>query len=356
MKKALIVLLILAVAGGVFAQSFSGNVKTGAIFAFGEDNPVWAYNGVDYDQHAVKAELTFSNGGDDWGVSVGANGDVPLKENGTGGIYIGDFKGWVKFADMFTLSAGKGVGDDWQFGDIFWMPMGGPLAAEFWAGNDHKASVKLEIEPISGLNFGFLFSYPNQGSNAAKLVDFFQETGIGAKYNAGIFEAFTTFELFSPETTGAETDFSWKFGVNVPLGIINVKVEGGFFEVLSSSKIKLGEKLYGNIVGLDWNVVSTQYITDGNDPTADIAVSLSYGIPINDKAKATLGASATTGIIPSFDIDVLKWNAYGKVAYDFNGNVSTSGEFGLDNGKRSDNFALGGKVTPYLMWLVGYNF
>jgi len=166
------------------------------------------------------------------------------------------------------------------------------------------------------------------------------ETGIAAKYDAGILTAWASLELYSPETR-SDTDAKFRFGVKVPLSILNVAVQGNANSLMTDkTTVHLGEKIDGNIVGLGWYLKSEQDLVSYDDAgvkkdlTANLVAGLSYGIPINDKASATVGGSAKAANILDFDVDKLKFNAYGKVEYNFNGNVSTSGEFGLDNGKR----------------------
>jgi len=124
MNKALIVLLVFAVAGGLFAQSFSGQVRTGALFTFSGDFPVKGIRDGNGDQ-GVFGELVFKNSGDDWGFTISANANVPNNVDSAraGGVYIDGFNGWVTFADIFKLTAGKGVGDEWYWNIGEWSNM-----------------------------------------------------------------------------------------------------------------------------------------------------------------------------------------------------------------------------------------
>jgi len=349
MKKALIVLLILAVAGGVFAQSFSGNVRTGLWFTFdGEDNPVVAYSDDTWDPAAVRANVNFSNGGDDWGISVSTWADVPVEGDARNGPNVANLKGWVKFADIFKLSAGREIDDPWQTPGPEWEPL---------TYNSGLANVVLEITPISGLNFGFRLTYPNNGTKANKLVNFFEETGIGATYDAGIFSAATSLDLSSEESNGAGLDATWRFGVNVPTSIVNFAFQGAvnnLTEKAGKNQIWFAEEISGNIVGLNWRVNSKQTVVP--DFAVDyISPRVTYGIPINDKASAEVGAEATFSFGDEFSFDA--WYGYARGTYDFNDKVWTYAEFGLDDGQRNWNGgARYSKMNPYLMWAVGYSF
>jgi len=337
MKKALIVLLILAVAGGLFAQSFSGSVKTGAYFEFDGDSPVNGTMEDGWRGQAVRGALNFSSGGDDWGVSIGTSANVADHGGAVTGISVEGFNGWVKFADIFKLTAGKGVGDAWYaFNVDAWSDMHGSAAG-----------ARIEVTPIDGLNLGVLFGYPKAGSNAEKLANFFQEIGLGAKYEASIFSAYASLQLDSPETTGGDMDATARFGVKVPVAdILEFKLVGHVDNLFTGSKIWLEEKISGNIVGLGWYVWARENLGDPLKVAAHAGVD--YGIPINDKAKVTVGADANLTIIEPFNFD--SFDVWAELAYNFNGNVNTSFEFGIDGAVDPM------KITPYLKWLIGYTF
>jgi hypothetical protein len=223
MKKALIVFLILAVAGGLFADpGFTGSVKTGALFTFSDDAAYQARGKMSdgWRDEAVRAALSFTNGGDDFGVTISGLATVPnnVDKAGAGGINIDAFNGWVTFAQMFTLTAGKGIGGNWQAtSDVFDRNI-----------SSSNAGARLNIKPIPGLDFGLAFGYPNQGSNAKKFENFLKETGIGAKYDAGIFVVGTSLDLRSEEFEGyPDMDGNWLFDAKIPLaGLFTVHLDG----------------------------------------------------------------------------------------------------------------------------------
>jgi hypothetical protein len=341
MKKALIVLLILAVAGGLFAQSWSGSVSTGAKITFSDDIPVMATADGD-DNGAVKASLSFDNSGDDWGVKVGASAKVATDGTGPSGLSIGDFNGWVKFADIFKLTAGKGIGDAWA--------TGGNTDAKIGAKTD--AAYRLEITPIDGLNFGFRFAYPKgSGVDTAKIANFFQETGIGLKYGADSWDAAAGLDLSSEETNGKGLDGNAYFGFNFT-GIDIVTIHAGakitnLFGTAGDMSVKLFEKLSGSIASLDWGLAFNEGVTP-SPVTAGLDAELSYGIPINDKAKATVGADASLTILEKFSFD--EWDIWASLEYTFNDKVSTKFLFEVDGVVDPS------EITPFLRWTIKYSF
>jgi len=347
MKKALIVLLILAMAGGLFAQSWSGGVTTGAKFEFGEDGiPVTATD--DDSGDAVHASLSFENSGDNWGITVGASAGV----GGSGYFDFGDANGWVKFADMFKLTAGKGIGGAWG--------TGGNTDKDI-SGSD--AGVRLEITPIDGLNFGFRFGYPNGGTSAGKVANFFQETGIGVKYSADAWNAATGLDLDSEESTevkdddgvvtkAGELDALWYFGFNYT-GIELVKIHfGGIIANLFTDKsVTLYEKFNGSVAGLNWSLEAKETIIP--DPlTVALKAALSYPIAISDEASAEVGASAKASYTsdPGFSFD--EWNIYAWAKYAFSGtNVWTKAKLDVTGTVGDDS-----KISPNLIWTIGFSF
>jgi len=337
MKKALIVLLILGLAGGLFAQSWSGSVQTGVKFEFGDEITVAAN---DDDGHAVRSRLSFTNSGDDWGVNVGVNANT-LAGNSNPNNVFGDMNGWVKFGDIFKLTAGKGQGGNWQAtGAVFDQGPGGS-----------NASFRLNITPISGLDFGFVFGFPNGDVKANKIANFFLETGIGAKYDAGIFVAGTALKLHSEETTGyPETDADWWFDAKIPVSVVTIHLDGfikNLLEKKAAQDIQTGIRVEGSVAGLDYGVQSTQNFAD---PLAvDAGVDLTYGgITLSDKASAEVGADAGFTVLPDFSFD--SWGAYAKASYAFTGNVSSFAKFAIGGDGKFE------EITPTLQLFVKYSF
>jgi len=329
MKKALIVLLILAVAGGLFAVDISGNVGTGINFALtDEDIPVSA-------TEPVKGELNFTGSGDDWGATLKTSATRP---DGNA-ISIGDLNGWVNFG-MFTLSAGTGRG-------------GWGTAGAWEKKVDETVGVKLEIKPIDGLNFGFRLGYPNNGVKANKLANFFQETGIGVTYGADVWSAAAGVNLYSEETTGDGMDMSLYAGFKYTgLSAVTIGIDGGMDNVngkKGDSVAFLGEKFNGSVAGLGWELKSKQKFSDPLSVTA--SAKLTYGFDLSDAAHLGFEAGAGLTIMDEFNFD----SVYAQVNldYNFNDNVSTGFEFKLTDDMPKGKDA---KISSYLEWTIGYSF
>jgi hypothetical protein len=183
MKKVLVVLLILAVAGGVFAQdlTWSGTVETGVHITKkdgADDVLVWADN--DDDVQGVRAKLQAAVTGDSWGFKVGTKvetSDAAYKSAAQ--LYNG--YGWFDLlGGMIKLSGGL-------IDDAVWTTQG----AEDW-GFATGSGVRLEVVPIEGLNVSAFLTWPkgdgsNAGSKTTTLEQFFKETAIGVSYTAEAF-------------------------------------------------------------------------------------------------------------------------------------------------------------------------
>jgi hypothetical protein len=341
MKKALVVFLILAVAGGLFADpSWNGFVQTGTKFTFTDDMKVEAF---DDDGQAVKAGLTFKNSGDDWSFEFGVNSRVNAADGSTP-LTIGNMFGRVNFGGIFQLSAGKGIGSAWG--------TGGKTDASIGAKNN--VSYRLNIKPISGLDFGVRFGFPKgTGTSAVKLADFFQETGIGAKYDAGAWDAAAGLNLFSEENAdpvGLEGNAYFGFNYKA-LDLVKIHFGGkitNVFEKTNPQKIELFERLNGSIAGIDWQLDASETVVP-SPVTLGLEPSVSYGIPINDKASAEVGADAGLTVLPDFSFDSV--GAYAKLTYNFNSNVQTWFNLAVDAELGDETV-----TTPTLKWFIKYSW
>jgi hypothetical protein len=174
MKKALIVLLILAIAGGLFAQelTFSGAVKTGLKITAddvnnGQDIGVSFYN--DDAGKALRFDLNGAYTNNNYGVVFGLRTDV----NNGFGVNVHNAYGWFSFVDGIIKVSG-GIIDDgpWNTGGL-----------EDY--NDVKGNgLRLEIIPITGLNIGLVLRAPVLNLN---IKQFLSETAFGAKYESDLF-------------------------------------------------------------------------------------------------------------------------------------------------------------------------
>jgi hypothetical protein len=193
MKKTLVILLILAVAGGVFAQdiTFSGEVKTGLQFALDDDGAVklW-HDDAGAAEFGLAGAFTEDNYGLNFKLSASYNGqNAFVKESYA---YL-----WAEF-----LNAKLKLTGGWIDGAVW--GSGGPTDVSY----DAVKGVRFEIKPLDGLDVGFAFgAQPNDGDGAdgfdptnttngsetfyATLKNFFLEPVIGVKYSNDIFGSVT---------------------------------------------------------------------------------------------------------------------------------------------------------------------
>jgi hypothetical protein len=339
MKKALIVLLILGLAGGLFAQSWSGSVSTGARIDFGDDVTIKATADGD-DNKSVKTSVSYKGSGDDWGFTVGAiNSNVVYADNSST-FTIGDYNGWVSFADMFKLTVGKGIGDAWA--------TGGNTDAKINNGGN-SVGYRLNITPaaVSGLDFGFRFGYPANKAAGTTIGNFFQETGVGAKYSADVWNVAAGIDFLSEEAGGFDGDAYVGFnytGLGDYLSLIHAGLKAG--KALTDPAVTIFQRLSGGFVGVGWQLDLKEVL----DPLAvNIDLGLDYGIPISDKTSATIGADAGASYADEFKLG--EWDVWAELNYKFNGSVSTKAYFELGN-----DFDFSLKFAPFLRWTIGYSF
>ena len=155
MKKALVVLLILAVAGGAFAQMvFTGSVQSGLALQFeGDNDPALRYFSMDAGTGArFTLQGTYTNADGNAGINFNLRSSAltdPTRENGTftineaGTTYIENAYGWLKaFNGMLTLYGGKV--DNGTFGTA------GGVDADL----DEGIGLMAVVTPITNLNLG----------------------------------------------------------------------------------------------------------------------------------------------------------------------------------------------------------
>jgi len=337
MKKALIVLLILAVAGGLFAQEWSGGVTTGLKIGLSDDIPVTADDGDA--GTPVHASLSFDNSDDDWGITVGAAADYDA--DGTE-FTINAAKGWVDLADgLITLSAGM-VGGAWG------------TAGPFEENVSDSIGVTVEIKPIDGLNFGFRLGYPvGDGKSAGKIGNFFQETGIGVKYDADEWGFATGIDLDSEETNGEGLDATWYFGfAYTGIEDLGIYVDGAYKNLTEKTDAKafeIGEKVSYTAGDLGITLTLKEFFTgDFALDKFDADLGLEYGY----SDTTSFGADASVVANGDFAFTSFGFDAWAKFA--FNDNAWTKVVIGADIATK-DN-ADGESTDPYLKWLFGFSF
>jgi hypothetical protein len=184
MKKILVVLLALTIIGGVFAESkatFTGDVKTGLRIkqsseVEGKEDPmVDLFHDDAGERFYVGGALTID---DNYGLSFG----LVSKPTGVTFDYArlyGEF-----LDDKLKVIGGKGTGGTWGSG------------GKADAGFDDTPGFKVEIRPITGLNFGFQLR--TEFENPMTLEQWAKEIRFGVKYEAAnLFRAIAAFKLDS---------------------------------------------------------------------------------------------------------------------------------------------------------------
>jgi hypothetical protein len=260
MKKVLVVLLILAVAGGVFAQdlTWSGTVETGVHINKtdgADDVVVWADN--DDGVQGIRAKLQAAITGDSWGFKVGIKNETTnwAAAGVPGLVELYNGYGWLDLLNkMINVKAGI-------IDDGVWTTKGD----EDW-GIATGSGVRIEVAPIEGLSVGAFLTWPkgdtvNAISKAATLEQFFNETAIGFSYTADVFyvsgglkldsdgDPMGTYFDFADSTIGDGDDAGTPTGTDDD---INMKILIGFgytgIEALTA-------KIEGNI----WNLGEGDY-------------------------------------------------------------------------------------------------
>ena len=142
MKRALIVLLMLAVAGGLFAQvTYSGGVESGILAAFDEDGHYFytsKADGGDKYSYSFGVDYAAPSG------NVGGNLAVAGNDANEKGWNFDGSKLWFKPLDILTLSGGSGGQEGFN--------TPGPMDTSNDANN--MVGLNLKLEPIPGLALG----------------------------------------------------------------------------------------------------------------------------------------------------------------------------------------------------------
>ena len=247
MKKTLVVLLILAVAGGVFAQevTWSGSIDTGAVIGIVKDQDDVFIKADDDDVGTgVKTRLNVAVTDDAWGLEMGIKADIgtdgaALTENAwTNDYYIGlqfyNAHGWILFADMIKVRAGlidPGVWttqgpNDWNLSSA--------------------AGIRIEVMPIEGLNVGAFLNWGDGRDGRVipmTIGNFFKETTLGFSYSnpdmMGLYAAIA-FKLDGKDDESTmilpdgdddkNAELIFGFGIS-PMEALTVKLEGHVYRL-----------------------------------------------------------------------------------------------------------------------------
>ena len=316
MKKTLVILLILAVAGGVFAQevTFSGNVQIGTEFNFdAKDSPMEGTGEWDdmnqgvvtlgYDNEGFHAELNFkgtydksagdpaykvgasaSYDGDDYKINVGVDDVFGVISTlaSLGGLGIGGYSpvnslwGYWYFLDkQLKLDiAYKGYEDfAWRISDRI---------ASGWDNMDGLGAIKITFAPaaVEGLSAGIFFPGADYDSGIAGypwgglLNDMFKNMVFGVKFEQDNFGAAAMVkldanktDLFSFNLTG-KFDLSEAMSLGLELEFPYIGTEDDFFLAFSFNFDYHASPLTAGItIETADEVKSVTYVTfSSNDP------------------------------------------------------------------------------------------
>jgi hypothetical protein len=223
MKKFLVVLMILAVAGGVFAQdiSFSGQVEAGILFEKeGDDDLIVRPYNADAEV-PLRADLNVAAEWENVGAKIKIrsdfNGflgspsvidsnvpdeDVTYLAPGDPGFKVPYAFVWANVLnDIIKLSAGK-------LDDAAWATLG-----DFDTNYDNVNGTRVEIKPIEGLNVGFALDIVD--GRGVTLEDFFLETVIGVKFAADPVTVVAALKLDGEADGGSDEEIKALFSVNI---------------------------------------------------------------------------------------------------------------------------------------------
>jgi hypothetical protein len=173
--------LILAVAGGVFAQelTWSGIVETGVRVSVPDEGAGRVDIHNDNDDVVSRARIQATYDADTYGAKVGIGTDF----NNSFGVY--NAYAWYNFlGGIINVKGG-------QIDDAVWNTAG----PEDWnLSND--IGVRLEVTPITGLNIGLLLT--NSSTTLDDVAsDFLLETAFGVSYTSEIFDVSAALKLDS---------------------------------------------------------------------------------------------------------------------------------------------------------------
>lgn len=205
MKNQALGLLLLAAAGGIFAQeteplqglTWSGTVKTG--LRFEASNAQGETRGPRFDLYnedageRTRIDLDFAYTKDNYGAAIGLRTNDPFRVP-TLDLFRQGYV-WAEFADrLINLKLGK-------IDDPSWATTG----PEEFRG-DFGGGLRLELKPLEGLNLGFFLNGPEDYLNSSfwqhntigYAADFFLETALGIKYKSPLFAIIAGLRLDGP--------------------------------------------------------------------------------------------------------------------------------------------------------------
>jgi hypothetical protein len=311
MKKALIVLLILAVAGGLFAQeaptfTWTGEFVTGIHVGINEahddpelilanddgNNRVRLNGAVVGPTYGFNFRLQAANVRADQGFAVDitdpTNPGITLTTNRI--VTVPFAYGYVTFFDnLLKVTAGQIDPKAWNSGTL--------INAD-WS---HEGAVRFEFTPsqVDGLNVGFslkpfAFVNPKDNANRVSVADALQETEFGFKYTGlSILDLGGAFKLDGDGDTAK--DMNAHLWVNLK-GIPNLTTASLEFVGLNLSdledtgtgEIQLGQRVAYAINALTLQLSAREHIYTNENSDLALWIQPQVTYQINDSLKATL--------------------------------------------------------------------
>jgi hypothetical protein len=312
MKKALIVFLILAVAGGLFAQeaptfTWTGEFVTGAHVVVNEDlddpqltlanddgrNRVRLNGAIVGPTYGFNFRLQAANIAVDSDLAAGTIGDF----NTSRAVTMPFAYGYITFFDnLLKVTAGHIDPKAWN---------SGPVIDTGW---DHEAAVRFEFTPpqVSGLNVGFSLKPPTRerphslSAVSLPIADALLETVIGVKYTGlSILDITAALKLDGDD---AAKDMNASLGVSLK-GIPNlttaaIEVVGlnlNDLEDTGTGEIRLGQRVTYVISALTLQLSAREHIYTLKDKDLGLRIEPQVAYKINDSLTATLYAGIGSG-------------------------------------------------------------
>ena len=346
MKKALIVLLILGVAGGLFAQSvsWSGGVGTGLFIKFGDayDDPCVVADDDDTND-AIHGFLAAEYDADSWGLKIQLDAGYSVDHHGVFGLT--NAYGWMNFLNKI-INVKAGLIDDGVWGT--------ELEAD--RGVATGGGVRIEIMPIDGLNLGLFFSYPDHGIAAGKIGNFFQETAFGFEYSmANMFRAAVALKLYSEESEytgydGMDVELIYGFAFT---GIPNLLIglSGGIDNLANFSDYGDWEnyvEVSYKISSLGFGIVLGQHIF-ADEGLIEFGIKPWLEYAINDSFSVGLDIPFTFDTWDGFKLAEVDMNLWGK--YTLGGSWVQ-----LGYGFEMHTADFGDSLDHYIKVIFGYSF
>ena len=295
MKRALLVLLLLAVAGGLFAQiSWSGGVLGGIEVAYEDDAMLYAYH-HDSSASGYRFELTGAYTNDDKNAGINAR----IRHNGS---FDGQYAFvWLKPLDILTLYGGRI--DANNYGTFGGFDANGGVIS--------PTGVALRLDPIPGLSIGAGVN-PTGGEVGDASYRF------GARYTAaGLVDVAANLQYNGAGNNGdGETNVNAGFNVLAlsGLGFSRLAVDVQANNLSDLTWIGVGPRIEFSAAGINLGLRSQVYIPlEDQDLDASAAVWVSY--PIGSVTPRLGAAYALKGALsgdPGAAFDARDWDGVPK--------------------------------------------